>query len=61
MFDLGLGCLLGAGVYILGYTLSWVITCALIALVCMCFSWEFSLLAATGIWLLLCIIRAAIK
>ena len=61
MFDLGLGCLLGAGIYIIGYALSWVITCALITLVCMCFGWTFSLATATGIWLVMVIASLLFK
>lgn len=56
-----MGCLIAILIGALGYALSWVITCALVTLVCMCFSWEFSLLTATGIWLVLVLIRALTK
>ena len=38
--------------------LSWAITVGLIYLICLCFSWNFSLLIATGIWLILNFIRS---
>lgn len=56
-----MGCLIGIVIFALVYALSWVITCGLVTLVCMCFGWEFSLLTATGIWLAACIIRALLK
>lgn len=39
------------------YALSWALSMALFYLVCLCFSWEFNWLIATGIWLVLCIIK----
>lgn len=47
-------------VHILGFTLSWALTCGLIYLVTLCFGWEFSWLASTGIWLILVLIRSLI-
>lgn len=55
------GCLMTVGLFVAGYTLSWIITCGLIALVCLCFGWTFNWLIATGIWLVACIIRALFK
>lgn len=37
---------------------SWGIICLLIKAICFCFSLEFNLLVATGIWLILCIFRS---
>ena len=42
--------------FILGYVISWGITIGTIWLISLCFSWEFDLLIATGIWLILCLI-----
>ena len=44
-------------IFILGYALSWAITVGLIYLICLCFSWQFNLSIATGIWLILCLIK----
>ena len=33
--------------------LSWIITCGIVALVCLCFGWAFKWGIATGIWLIL--------
>lgn len=41
------------------YTISWAICVGLIYLICLCFSWKFSILNATGIWLIICLIKGA--
>lgn len=41
------------------YAISWAICTGLIYLICLCFSWEFSVLTATGIWLVICLINGA--
>lgn len=41
----------------IGYVLSWAITVGLVYLICFCFSLEFNLLIATGIWLVLCSLK----
>lgn len=33
--------------------LSWIVTCGIVALVCLCFGWTFKWGIATGVWLLL--------
>lgn len=40
------------------YALSWAICTGAIWLICRCFSWNFSILPATGIWLILCLLKA---
>lgn len=35
------------------YAINWALTVFIIKLITMCFSWDFSLAAATGIWLIL--------
>lgn len=39
------------------YGLSWITTCGVIKLVTMCFGWTFSWPIATGVWLILVIIK----
>jgi len=45
-------------IYIVGYALSWIVTCGLVKLVTMCFGWTFSWPIATGIWLIMCLAKA---
>lgn len=52
-----LGVLIGVILTVVGYGISWGITIGLIYLICLCFSWKFNLLIATGIWLILCLIK----
>ena len=42
---------------VVGYAISWVITVGIIKLIAMCFSIGFSLPVATGIWLILCLLK----
>ena len=44
-------------VLIIGYALSWVLIVGTIKLITMCFSIGFSLPIATGIWLILCLLK----
>lgn len=39
------------------YAISWAVTVGIIKLITMCFSLDFSLAVATGIWLILCLLR----
>lgn len=39
----------------------WVINMGFFCLVCVCFSWDFNFAVATGIWLVICIIRFNFK
>lgn len=43
---------------IIGFALSWAISVGLIYLICLCFSWQFNLLVATGIWLIMIILKS---
>lgn len=38
--------------------MSWIVTCGIIKLITMCFGWEFSWAVATGIWLIICILKS---
>ena len=40
------------------YGISWIATCGIIKLITMCFGWEFSWAIATGIWLIICILKS---
>lgn len=40
------------------YAISWLIGCGLIFLICACFGWEFSWAIATGIWLIMCVVKS---
>ena len=40
------------------YGISWIATCGIIKLITMCFGLEFSWAIATGIWLIICILKS---
>ena len=50
--------ILGILIAIIGYALSWIITCGIIKLITLCFGWAFSWLIATGIWLIICLAKS---
>lgn len=37
--------------------LSWIITCGIIKAITWCFGWRFSWRVATGIWIILCLLK----
>ena len=39
------------------YVISWLVTCGIIYLICLCFGLGFNLLYATGIWFLICLLK----
>ena len=39
------------------YGLSWIITCGIIKLITVCFGWTFKWSIATGIWLVMCLLK----
>ena len=41
----------------LTYAISWAITIGILYLISLCFSWEFNLLIATGVWLVMCLVK----
>ena len=49
------------GILALAYGLSWIVTCGVIKLITMCFGWTFKWSVATGIWLIICILRSIFK
>lgn len=52
-----MGCILAALFIIFVYALSWIVTCGLIKLITLCFGWAFSWAIATGIWLVILILK----
>lgn len=50
--------LLTALVLIVCYALSWIVTCGVVKLITLCFGWTFSWAVATGVWLVLCILKS---
>ena len=56
-----MSCLIALLITALGYTISWAITVGIIKLITLCFGWGFSLLIATGIWLIGCILEGIFK
>ena len=53
----GVVALLVIGILAFAYGLSWIVTCGIIKLITMCFGWTFKWSIATGIWLIICILR----
>lgn len=45
-------------VVIFCYAISWIVTCGLIKLISLCFGFAFSWAIATGIWLVLVLLRS---
>lgn len=43
------------------YGLSWIVTCGIIKLITLCFGWSFKWSIATGIWLVICILKSIFK
>ena len=48
-------------IFALGFGVSWGIVVGLIKLITICFGLDFSLLTATGIWLVICLIHIVVK
>lgn len=43
------------------YAISWIATCGIIALICLCFGWTFNWLIATGVWLVILLLRSIFR
>ena len=54
----GVVALVVIGILVFAYGLSWIVTCGIIKLITMCFGWTFKWSVATGIWLIICILRS---
>ena len=48
-------------ILVLCYGLSWIVTCGIIKLITLCFGWTFKWSIATGIWLVICILKLIFK
>ena len=59
--NIGIGVLVCIVVAILLYSVSWIITCGVIKLITMCFGLTFKWSVATGIWLLMALLRDIFK
>lgn len=46
---------------ILAIVISWACICGLLKLIALCFGIAFNLAIATGIWLIICLIRGVLK
>lgn len=55
--NMGKGCLWFL-ILILAFGASWIITCGLIALICLCFGWTFNWAIATGLWIVILLLRS---
>lgn len=44
-------------IFVISFGLSWIVTCGVIKLITMCFGLTFKWSIATGIWLILCLLR----
>ena len=44
--------------FAVAYGISWIVTCGIIKLITMCFGLTFKWSIATGIWLVICILRS---
>lgn len=44
--------------FIAGIALSWIITCGIIKLIAMCFGLTFKWSVATGVWLVICLLKS---
>lgn len=51
--------IIGALIIIAMYAVSWGVNVGFVKLITLCFGWNFSLLTATGIWLILYMIKLA--
>ena len=53
--------IIGALIFVAILAISWGFTIGIIALICLCFGWQFNLLIATGIWLVIILLRGIIS
>ncbi len=53
--------IIGALIFVAILAISWGFTIGIIALICLCFGWQFNLLIATGVWLVIILLRGIIS
>lgn len=54
------GVIMAIFVYLVVAAISWIFSCGIIKLITLCFGWEFSWAWATGIWLVLYLLKTAL-
>ena len=54
----GTAMLIAVLIFVVIYGISWLVTCGIIKLITMCFGWTFKWSIATGIWLVLCVVKS---
>ena len=54
----GVVALVVISILVFAYGISWIVTCGIIKLITMCFGWTFKWSIATGIWLIICILKS---
>lgn len=60
-FGFALGCLFAIVVFAAICAVSWIATCGLVYLVTLCFDWTFNWAVATGIWLMMILVRSIVN
>lgn len=53
--------IIGAILLVLCYGISWIVTCGIIKLITLCFGLTFKWSVATGIWLIICLLRSIFR
>ena len=53
-----MGVIIGILLLVIGYAISWILTCGIIKLITICFGLTFSWAIATGFWLILCLLKS---
>lgn len=53
-----MGIFIGILLLVIGYAISWILTCGIIKLITICFGLAFSWAIATGFWLILCLLKS---
>lgn len=53
--------MIGCICFLVLMAVEWLLSCAIVKLITLCFGWGFSWLVATGVWLVFLLINALIK
>ena len=53
--------IIGVILLVLCYGISWIVTCGIIKLITLCFGLTFKWSVATGIWLIICLLRSIFR
>ena len=53
--------IIGVILLVLCYGISWIVTCGIIKLITLCFGITFKWSVATGIWLIICLLRSIFR